>query len=317
MPQIHNPKVDHECNYGIMQQMSIFYAMGWTLVGQGAVSVCYHICPTNTSLQFDTAMMYIICILTIVKIYQFSHPDATANGFATTALIACIVMVEALTLYMNNWTFYIIFLPFYAFMTILVGVHLYHLKSWKLIKSGRQLIKQKPSLQFKHKERLIFSMTFVLLNFAHGLYVVYKKIKYPDKILARITLNILALNLMAYCLYYIVRKFISTYQRCSKNKEMTRLECCWKFVSATSVFALLSLAFASMAINFYTHGSTNRNLTPAQSRNINVECAMMDFYDNHDLWHFCSGAGIFFAFMGLLTTDDDLLNVPRNEIEVF
>jgi hypothetical protein len=44
---------------------------------------------------------------------------------------------------------------------------------------------------------------------------------------------------------------------------------------------------------------------------------MFDFYDGHDLWHFFSAAGIFMAFLALLTVDDDLLNVPRSEIEVF
>ena len=39
--------------------------------------------------------------------------------------------------------------------------------------------------------------------------------------------------------------------------------------------------------------------------------------DNHDLWHFFSAAGIFMAFLALLTVDDDLLATERNLIEVF
>ena len=43
----------------------------------------------------------------------------------------------------------------------------------------------------------------------------------------------------------------------------------------------------------------------------------MDFYDNHDLWHYFSAAGIFMAFLALLTIDDDILFVPRDKIDVF
>ena len=41
------------------------------------------------------------------------------------------------------------------------------------------------------------------------------------------------------------------------------------------------------------------------------------FSDNHDLWHFFSAAGVFMAFLALLTVDDDLLWTERSEIEVF
>jgi hypothetical protein len=55
---------------GVMQQLGIFYALGVALLCQSGFSICYHLCPTNLSLQFDTTIMYIICILGIIKIYQ-------------------------------------------------------------------------------------------------------------------------------------------------------------------------------------------------------------------------------------------------------
>ena len=51
-------KTDHDHDKpGVMQQLSIFYAMGVALALQAPLSCCYHICPTNLSLQFDTTMM--------------------------------------------------------------------------------------------------------------------------------------------------------------------------------------------------------------------------------------------------------------------
>ena len=52
-------------------------------------------------------------------------------------------------------------------------------------------------------------------------------------------------------------------------------------------------------------------------RNMNDKCYMMDFFDNHDMWHFTSATALFLAFIGLLTVDDDILFVQRNEIPVF
>ena len=85
--QFHEKKIffqtDHETGSGILQQLSIFYAMGYCLFAQGFFSVVYHVCPTNLSLQYDTTMMYVMCVLCYVKIYQNRHPDASANAFST------------------------------------------------------------------------------------------------------------------------------------------------------------------------------------------------------------------------------------------
>merc|ERR1711974_336319 len=92
----------------------------------------------------------------------------------------------------------------------------------------------------------------------------------------------------------------------------------WKsFVSSGTFFAILSIIFGIMGLSFYIRRSANRNLSPAESRMFNSECVFMDFYDNHDLWHYFSAAGIFMAFLALLTIDDDILFVPRDKIDVF
>ena len=37
----------------------------------------------------------------------------------------------------------------------------------------------------------------------------------------------------------------------------------------------------------------------------------------HDIWHFLGGAGLFFAFMFLLTIDEDIKYKKRTKIPVF
>ena len=50
---------------------------------------------------------------------------------------------------------------------------------------------------------------------------------------------------------------------------------------------------------------------------MNVPCSYMDFFDNHDMWHFFSATALFLAFIFLLTIDDDLLLEQRKKIDVF
>ena len=67
------PSADHHKNarkLDAFQQFGIYYAMGGALICQGALSICYHVCPSDKTLQFDTTFIYIICMLGHVKIYQ-------------------------------------------------------------------------------------------------------------------------------------------------------------------------------------------------------------------------------------------------------
>jgi len=42
-------------------------------------------------------------------------------------------------------------------------------------------------------------------------------------------------------------------------------------------------------------------LTPAQSKSYNQPCVILDFFDNHDIWHYLSAASMFFSFMVSVT----------------
>ena len=38
-------------------------------------------------------------------------------------------------------------------------------------------------------------------------------------------------------------------------------------------------------------------LSPAESRELNKECILLDFYDTHDIWHFLAAFALFFSFL--------------------
>jgi len=67
--------------HGVPQFFGIYYAMAVALILEGFMSAFYHICPTNANFQFDTAFMFIIGGLFLVKIFQNRHPDIHASAF--------------------------------------------------------------------------------------------------------------------------------------------------------------------------------------------------------------------------------------------
>ena len=62
---------------------------------------------------------------------------------------------------------------------------------------------------------------------------------------------------------------------------------------------------------------SSSQLPPAQSRALNRECVLFDFYDTHDVWHFTSALSLFLSFTLMLKLDDDIRQKPRNQIPVF
>ena len=83
------------------------------------------------------------------------------------------------------------------------------------------------------------------------------------------------------------------------------------------MFLIFFLVIGVIAGYFYSNRLQSRNVSPAESRNLNAVCGFSQFYDNHDLWHFLSATALFLAFIFLLTIDDDLLLTDRTKIIVF
>ena len=75
------------------------------------MSGCYHVCPNNTNFQFDTAFMYAISMLILLKIYQTRHPDINANAYTAFGILAFIIFVGVIgVLYGDgNWYFWVFF----------------------------------------------------------------------------------------------------------------------------------------------------------------------------------------------------------------
>ncbi|TRY73441.1 hypothetical protein TCAL_06992 [Tigriopus californicus] len=305
---------------GIPRQYSVFYTMGITLAVEGIFSMIYHICPTNFSLQFDTTMLYVMGFLIILKLYQFRHPDAVMTGYTFYAIIGGILILVALSLYLTSWIFFSIFLACYILVTLGLAMNAYYLGILNLDSRVPKAIAQtyfrerKENQEFcgiSYKWRFFMCLLFVILNILIASFAVHQKIKRPSDSLSNVVIAILGCNVLFYMLYYMIR---NTWERVGNVKRCKSCQGCF---THGQVFILLALIFGYLALYFFRDEQKSRQLTPAESRNLNEECVFLDFFDNHDIWHFFGASGLFMVFLGLLTMEDELKDIPRDQIQVF
>lgn len=87
---------------GIPVHYGIYYAMGTSLIIEGVLSACYHICPSQSNYQFDTSFMYVMAVLSSVKLYQNRHPDINATAYGTFTVLGLIIFLGNLTHFFFN-----------------------------------------------------------------------------------------------------------------------------------------------------------------------------------------------------------------------
>ena len=115
-------------------------------------------------------------------------------------------------------------------------------------------------------------------------------------------LYVFAGNLNVYTIYYLGMKI-----RWAERIMITTWVCLLLLV-ATSVTALIYLN--QKVYDF--------SLTPAQSRNLNENCAIPFLsYDNHNIWEMLGATAIFLSFYFIMTLDDELFKEPRGNIKIF
>ena len=94
-------------NRGIPRQYSLYYSMGISLIGIGAMSASYHVCPTNVTFQFDTTYMYLLAFFMFLKIYQNRHPDLVCSAFKGFLFLGLCLCLEVNPNECDNFHFFL------------------------------------------------------------------------------------------------------------------------------------------------------------------------------------------------------------------
>ncbi|XP_043936900.1 SID1 transmembrane family member 2 [Protopterus annectens] len=293
-----------EC--GIPKHFGLFYAMGTALMMEGLLSACYHVCPNYTNFQFDTSFMYMIAGLCMLKLYQKRHPDINASAYTAYASLAAVIFFSVLGVVFgkDNLVFWIVFSIIHVVATLLLSTQLYYMGRWKL-DTGifrriiyvvyTDCIRQCSGPTYMDRLRVL-----VMGNLSSWSLATYGLIMRPSDF-ASYLLAIGICNLLLYFAFYIIMKL-----RSGERVKFIPLMC-----------ILFTAVVWGFALFFFFQGLSTWQKTPAESREHNRDCILLDFFDHHDVWHFLSSTALFGSFLILLTLDNDLDTVQRDKICVF
>ncbi|NXA65724.1 SIDT2 protein, partial [Mohoua ochrocephala] len=301
----------------------------------GLLSACYHVCPNYTNFQFgelapqppqlpsahtgaahapltavptppDTSFMYMIAGLCMLKLYQKRHPDINASAYSAYACLALVIFfsVVGVVFGKGNTAFWIVFSVIHIVATLLLSTQLYYMGRWKL-DSGilRRILHVLYTDCVRQCSGPMYVDRMVLLvmgNIINWSLAAYGLIVRPNDF-ASYLLAIGICNLLLYFAFYIIMKL-----RSGERIKLIPLLC---IISTSVVWGF--------ALFFFFQGLSTWQKTPAESREHNRDCILLDFFDDHDIWHFLSSIAMFGSFLVLLTLDDDLDCVQRDKIYVF
>ncbi|GAV03157.1 sid-1b [Ramazzottius varieornatus] len=291
---------------GLPPQYGLFYAMGFSLIMEGIMSACYHVCPNLMNFQFDTAFMYLLGGLFLLKVYQSRHADISPNAQMAYAVFALWIFIAVLGVVIGKdwfwWTFAVILI----IASIPIGIQVYYMGSWKFdlgvlrrawrvitCRAGEGMGCERPTATDRFSLLILIYAVNWIMALGGAIFV-------PTDFSTFLLVVVLA-NAFLYFLFYTFMK-VRSGERISKTSQF---------------FMALAGATWAGAIYFFLFRLTNWLSTPAVSREGNESCFFLEFYDQHDVWHLMSACSMFFNFMILFTLDDDLFAVPRRDIRVF
>ncbi|XP_070644312.1 SID1 transmembrane family member 1 isoform X6 [Bos indicus] len=205
----------------------------------------------------------------------------------------------------NDVWFWVIFSAIHILASLALSTQIYYMGRFKIADWG---IFRRAAVVFytdciQQRSRPLYMDRMVLLivgNLVNWSFALFGLI-YRPRDFASYMLGIFICNLLLYLAFYIIMKL-----RSSEKILLIPLFC---IVATAVVWAA--------ALYFFFQNLSSWEGTPAESREKNRECILLDFFDDHDIWHFLSATALFFSFLVLLTLDDDLDLVRRDQIPVF
>ncbi|CAK1549303.1 unnamed protein product [Leptosia nina] len=285
--------------YGIPAHYGLLSALGAGMMVVALLSASYHVCPNRLNFQFDTAFMYVLAVLSMVKIYQARHPDVNARAHATFGVLAVIIAFVVWGVLGGGPLFWGIFTVIHVFTFLLLSLRIYYLGQLRFEKEALAAAASevRRDLRPLYGARLVI---LVIANAINWLFAIYGLVSQGSDFASHI-LQVLLGNTLMYMVFYLAMKVV--------QGERVRWYA-WAFLVGAAVTWV-------PALYFFISGSTDWSTTPAASRHKNHECKVIEFYDSHDLWHMLSAVALYLSFNTMLTWDDGLSAVKRTEIAVF
>lgn len=265
---------------------SIGYALAWGLIFEGCFSMLYHFCPTKLTFQFDTAFMFVISGLIVLSLYngisfkqcvvgkRCKKPVQASNFFLFFLVPLLIFNYFGSLLYKNRGEMglamkliFVVCLVFY-YISIL---------SWVGIKLFYNILSKSDLKKWDEVLKAVFF--FVILVVISIVFPVHFGIQFdfPDMFL---------FSCISACLLAITGKvliqFFRTTRRCCTFQTFI-----FRFFQVS--YILVTLGCMGTAVWIFTaKATTDKTKTAWESRDLNKRCAVVNFFDYHDLWHILS-----------------------------
>ena len=288
------------------ESFSIMYAFSWSMVFEGIFSSCYHMCPSRMTFQFDSAFMFVMCGLVIVAAYnsmvdksqrrQSTDEDVQSysNPVFETKLFLFFVIPLLLLNYMGSIrdTEGFLLFPealFYfwciLWITCMFAWVFFHLMvPWK----------PRPEPAFWCKFAWLCALFPVLMLFI-GLYTVDLKkdwsIFFLSTCLAAVMCTVIGYS-VSVCSQNVYKHVKQTRDLTAHEKrELTwKMYLRWPIVNFHVIlYAVGTMACWLMALYYFLQKPvTDKVKMASRSRELNAECSLWEFFDDHDLWHILS-----------------------------
>ena len=253
------------------QAFSIGYAFAWALMFEGGFSLVYHLCPSKLTFQFDTAFMFVIAGLTVILLFNgIQMKKRSTDGKTAKSRVGA-----------GNFFLYFM-IPLYIFnylgtlrhsqtgLSTLVEISfLVFLVCWWVIISiwaGYKLFSSPQHIQAEQcKKSLCFAVGVGLPIFC---FLFWENLP------------------QAFLLVCIAESGLIILFTCCRNGVKWKFSCL-SFCHVLFVL-LMGVVWGFALYFFWGRQTTDKVETPEKSRNLNQDCALLGFFDYHDIWHFLS-----------------------------
>ena len=295
---------------------SIGYAYSWALGFQGLFSALYHLCPSRSTFQFDSAFMFIIAGLTVVLLYNgieqnrspssgnVKYPVGASNFFLF--FIVPLYIFNYLGVLFNSDSGLNKVIE--GFFFVLLIVWWLGMVFWAYFKLD---IRQK--IRVGDCEDILNACLFTLGGplAPIGIFLSYWRSDLAQVfLLVCIVISVFAILAKA----KLWKKLSKCKCKCSHCDHNSKCGCPDKDTFKV-IFIFVTVIIWVAAVYVFTYlPTTNRTSTPENSRDGNEECFILGFFDWHDLWHLLSSFALLMgAFVVIFISSEP---EPRTQAEI-
>ena len=118
---------------GLIKDFGMDYALAASLMMEGILSACYHVCPNEANFQFDTTFMYTISLIFMLRLYQKRHPVTVASAESSFLFISIVVTFGVIGCFFSLQWFWITTSVVHVFICLVMSFNIYYHGRWSML----------------------------------------------------------------------------------------------------------------------------------------------------------------------------------------